>query len=129
MTQEERSFLRKALQSLEGAASEFSNRRYDNCANRSYYACFQAAIYALQEAGITARSGLWGHDYVPAQFEGQLINRRHRFGTELRGVLENVRALRWRADYYEDTVSRTEAERALRRTQRFVNSIQGGEPQ
>lgn len=40
-------FLLKALDSINGAESEFANRRYDNCANRCYYACFQAAISAL----------------------------------------------------------------------------------
>jgi uncharacterized protein (UPF0332 family) len=32
--------LKKALESLAGAESEFANARYNNCANRCYYACF-----------------------------------------------------------------------------------------
>ncbi len=69
-------FLAKAEESLAGAESEFVSGCYNNCANRCYYACFQAAIAALQQAGIRARGGQWGHDFVQAQFIGQLINRR-----------------------------------------------------
>lgn len=68
----------------------------------------------------------WGHNYVPAQFEGQLVNRQHRCSSSLRGTLERNLALRVRADYDEDVVSRTEAERALRRTRQFVSAIQEG---
>lgn len=120
-----RPFLLKARQSLEGAESEFSSGRYDNSANRCYYATFQAAIAALQLAGIQARGGEWGHEFVPAEFEGRLIYRRKLYPTELRGILERNHALRRTADYDEDVVSRTEAERALRRTRLFVSTIAG----
>jgi uncharacterized protein (UPF0332 family) len=66
---------------------------------------------------------------VPAQFEGQLINRRKLYATELRGVLARNYDLRRRADYTTNVVSQTEANRALRRTRTFVQAIQarGGE--
>jgi uncharacterized protein (UPF0332 family) len=92
-------FLDKAVQALESAENEYINHRYDNCANRCYYACFQAAIYALQQNGVRAGRGKWGHDFVPAQFEGHLLNRRHVYSGDLRGMLERLCALRTRADY------------------------------
>jgi uncharacterized protein (UPF0332 family) len=45
-------YLLKAMESFDGAESEFANRRYNNCANRSYYACCQAAVSALLDAAI-----------------------------------------------------------------------------
>src|SRR3712207_6276906 len=124
-------FLNKALESLAGAELEFANGWHNNCANRCYYASFQAAIAALQHAGIQTRGGQWGHAFVPSQFEGVLINRQHRYPTELRTMLERAYALRQKADYAEDAVSRIEAERGLRRTRTFVTTIEsfieGGE--
>jgi uncharacterized protein (UPF0332 family) len=59
-------FLSKAQESLDGAASEFSNGRYNNCANRCYYACFQAAVAALDMAGIHPTEGRaqWSYEFV-----------------------------------------------------------------
>ncbi len=121
-------FLSKAVESLAGAELEFSSGWYNNCANRCYYACFQAAIAALQRAGIRPLGDQWSHEFVPAQFDGGLIHRRKLYPTDLRNVLERNHALRRTADYDEDAVSRTEAERALRRARTFVTTIQGGEP-
>ncbi len=121
-------FFDKARESLIGAESEFLNERFNNSASRAYYACFQAAVAALQKAGITARGDEWGHDYVQSQFNGMLINRRHLYPTELRNILVRNYALRVRADYAEDVVSRTETERAVRRARLFVTTIvEGGE--
>ena len=119
-------FLDKALESLAGAEGEFLNGRYNNCANRCYYACFQAAIVALQRAGMAPRgaSGQWSHAFVPSQFDGVLINRRNLYSTELRGALAHTYGLRQTADYDEDPVTQTEANRALRRTRTFVQIIQ-----
>jgi uncharacterized protein (UPF0332 family) len=64
-------FLEKAIESLAGAESELANGRYDNCAHRCYYACFQAAIAAFQRAGVHARGGQWGHEFVQAEFVRQ----------------------------------------------------------
>lgn len=126
MTERSSLFLAKAIQGLEGATSEYLNRRYDNCANRCYYACFHAAIHALQIGGVAQRGSQWSHSYVPAQFDGQLVGRRHLYPSELRGILGRNLAVRLRADYDEDVVTQTEAERALRRSRPFVTAIQEG---
>jgi uncharacterized protein (UPF0332 family) len=82
-------FLAKAQESLAGAESEFTNGRYNNCANRCYYACFQAAVAALSRAGIrpSGQGAEWGHAFVQARFAGELINRRKVYPSSLRGFL------------------------------------------
>lgn len=119
-------FLAKAEQSLAGAESEIINDRYDNCANRCYYACFQAAISALSREGIQPRGtpGRWDHDFVHAEFVGQLINRRKRYPADLRDALSRTLILRRVADYTLQHVTQTEAYRALRRTRTFLETIQ-----
>lgn len=120
------SYAVKAAESLAGAGSEMANARYNNCANRCYYACFQAAVAALVQEGVHPTREQWGHDFVQAQFIGILINRRKRFGTDLRGTLERAYALRQVADYQEQQVGETQANRAVQRTQQFVESVLGG---
>jgi uncharacterized protein (UPF0332 family) len=126
------SFVLKALESPAGAESEFANARYNNRANRCYYACFQAAIAALQNAGVTpgAASVRWSHSLVPAQFDGQLINRRKLYPSELRGTLSLAYTRRQVADYSTDVVTHTQAARILRRTRALVQAITArtGEP-
>ncbi len=117
-------FLEKALESLAGAESEFANERYNNTANRAYYAVFHAAIAALQGAGIRPVGGEWGHEFVPGQFDGLLINRRHIYPTELRGILSRNFGVRLDADYRENPVTQTEAGRSLRRSRTFVRAVQ-----
>src|SRR5213075_1341880 len=94
-------YLRKALESLAGADSEFANGRYNNCANRCYYACFQAAIAALIRDDIRPprTNGEWSHDFVRAQVDGVLIHRRKRLPPALRGTLNRDLSLRLKADY------------------------------
>jgi uncharacterized protein (UPF0332 family) len=119
------SFLQKAEESLAGAESEFVNSRYNNAANRCYYACFQAAIHALIAAGIQPAGGReeWGHDFVQAQFNGQLINRRKLYPAALRGTLDQNYRLRVVADYWAQAVGETRAIRAIRRTKEFLERI------
>jgi uncharacterized protein (UPF0332 family) len=121
-------YLRKALESLAGADSEFANGRYNNCANRCYYACFQAAIAALIRDDIRPprTNGEWSHDFVRAQVDGVLIHRRKRLPPALRGTLHRDLSLRLTGDYAGDDVSRTEAERAVRRCRYFVEAVQEG---
>jgi uncharacterized protein (UPF0332 family) len=128
VSRQEPLFLDKAQESLAGAQSEFVNGRYNNCANRCYYACFQAALYALEQAGIqpTSTPGRWGHDFVQAQFAGQLVNRRKLYPRELHEALVRTYILRQVADYHRDVVAETQAGRALRRTQAFLAAIQRG---
>lgn len=117
-------FIAKAVESLAGAESEFALGRYNNCANRCYYATFQAAVSALHRAGIRpGRDDQWSHYSVPAQFDGQLVNRRKLYPADLRGVLARNHDLRRRADYAVDAVGEAEAGRALRRTRLFVQTV------
>src|SRR3954452_24450853 len=110
-------FLEKAEESLAGAASELANGRYSNCANRAYYACFQAAISGLIQAGMgkSRSSGQWSHEFVRAQFVGELLNRRKMYPGELRDTFERVYKLRETADYHAERVTQVQASRATRR--------------
>src|SRR5712692_1414030 len=121
-------FLDKAQECLAGAESEYVNNRYNNAANRCYYACFQAAIYALIKAGIqlSSRDGQWGHDFVQAQFNGQLINRRKLYPAELRRTLEQNYRLRQAADYKTERVTEIRAARAVSRAERFLEAVRVG---
>jgi uncharacterized protein (UPF0332 family) len=116
-------FLDKARESIAGARIEYQSGRYNNSANRSYYAVFQAAIHALQMEGFQAFQGEWGHNFVQSQFNGQLINRRHRYPTDLRSALLDNYRLRTRGDYEIRTVTEVLASRALQRAERFVGAI------
>ncbi|HET8626123.1 MAG TPA: HEPN domain-containing protein [Thermomicrobiales bacterium] len=118
-------FLRKAEESLAGAASELTNGRYNNAANRAYYACFQAAVAALDLAGIRPPGGRedWGHGFVQGQFAGELVARRKRYPADLRGALAQVFALRAQADYKLADVSQAQATRAVARARAFVAAI------
>src|SRR5206468_3900009 len=121
-------FLDKAEENLAAAESEFANRRYNSCASRGYYACYQAAIYALIQAGIqpSSRAGQWGHDFVQAQFNGELVNRRKLYPSSLRDVLRQTYALRVKADYELDHVREIRAARALSKVTDFVEAIRTG---
>jgi uncharacterized protein (UPF0332 family) len=130
MIERHRVFREKAQENLASAQSEFINGRYNTCARSCYYACFQAAIYALAQAGIQPRrtDGQWGHDFVQAQFNGELINRRKRYPVGLRPTLSQTYALRETADYTTDHVTELRAARAVTRTESFIETIeQGGE--
>lgn len=126
MIEEEPIYLAKAVESLQGAESEYVNGRYHNCANRCYYACFQAGVHALADAGITPSGSraTWAHDTLQAEFVGQLINRRKLYPSELRDTLSRTLKLRHTADYSRDVVSEVQAARTLRRTRAFVQAVQ-----
>ena len=115
--------LAKAEECLEGAESEFVNGRYNNCANRCYYACFQAAISALIRSGIrpTGDQWEWGHGFVQARFASDLVYRRKLYPDDLRDTLSRTMLLRLTADYEADSVTSTEAQRALRRARLAVS--------
>jgi len=116
-------YLFKAVESLNGAESEFAAGRFNNCANRCYYACFQAAVAALERENIRPGGGNWNHAFVPSQFDGLLIHRRKRYPTSLRGTLTDTYTLRVTADYRRGQVTRTDAARTLRRTRAFVQAV------
>lgn len=115
-------YLMKAEESLTSAENDLIDQRFNSCANRSYYACLQAAIAALLGEGMRPR-GQWGHEFVQAQFAGQLIGRRKRYPSSLRGVLAQNLRVRQRADDEPDPVSRTEGEHSVRRSRGFVAAV------
>lgn len=117
-------FLAKARESLAGARSEASNRRYNNSANRCYYACFQAAVAALLREGISPSGAQWEHRFVQSQFAGQLINRRKLFPAAFGDVCTGLFEIRRVADYRGTNVGATVANRALRRATGFVEAVQ-----
>lgn len=123
MQEQDDVFLEKAEENLEAAQSEFVGRRYNSSASRSYYACFQAAIYALASIGIRPTRGFWGHDFVQAQFNGELINRMKLYQVSLRGTLNQNYTLRERADYTADRVSEVRASRAVARAEEFLEAV------
>ena len=116
----------KAQENLASSASELANGRYNACTNRASYACSQGAIAALLTAGIRPTGNDWGHDFVQAQFAGQLITRRKQYSSALRDTLPRLFDLRRRADYEPAAVSATQADRAVRRAQDLVVAIMGG---
>jgi uncharacterized protein (UPF0332 family) len=119
-------FWMKALENMDSAASELTNRRYNASANRAYYAVFHAAIVALLRAGIQPHSAQWGHGFVQAQFAGQLVTRRKVYPAALRDTLPRLAELRERADYGLTPVSQTQAARGVRRAHEFIEAIQRG---
>ena len=126
MAEREAIYLEKAVESLDGAASELVNGRYTNCANRCYYSCFQAAIYGLAEAGVqpAGARATWSHETLQGAFARELISRRKVYSGDLRSVLLRNQELRLTADYEPHTVTQTQALRALRRTETFIEAIQ-----
>jgi len=118
-------FLREARESLDGAESEATDGRFNNCANRCYYACYQAAVAALMQAGVRTPGtrGQWSHEYVPAQFAGLLIQRRKLYPSSLRDASARTRAMRQIADYEDKMIPREQAERLVRRAREFVDAV------
>ena len=114
--------LRKASESLQNAESEMAFGRLNSCANRCYYACFQAATAALLLEGIRP-TGRRTHGYVQAQFAGQVVNRRKRYGTDLRRVLLDNYLLRIDAGYRIAMVDQAEARQALHGSGAFVGAV------
>jgi uncharacterized protein (UPF0332 family) len=123
-------YLDRARESLMGARSELEAARYSNSANRSYYAVFQAAIHAILAEGISPpRPDDWDHGWVQSQFNGMLINRRHRYSPDLRRVLTDNYEVRVRADYTTRVLTEILASRSLQRAERFVAAIVSREAQ
>jgi uncharacterized protein (UPF0332 family) len=116
-------YLRKAEESAAGALSELESERFNNCMNRAYYAVFQAAISALLRNGIWRGDRKWPHAFVQSEFIAKLINRRRSYPPRLRATLSDLLSLRHRADYSGSTISRAEANLAVRRCQEFVEAV------
>jgi len=118
-------YLRKAEDSVAGAASEYANGRFDNCANRAYYACFQAVVAALLREGIRppGLTGRWGHDFVQARFVGDLINRRRLYPAGIRDALFRGMELPQTSDYRTERVSAIQASRQVARARGYVDAV------
>jgi len=118
-------YLAKAHENLAGAASELRHGRTNSCTRSAYYACFHSAIAALLHAGLTAPEPArgWGHDWVHASFVGQLIQRRKLYPASLRRILPDVLALRHKGDYRVTSVSRREAQQAVRSAHILVQAV------
>jgi uncharacterized protein (UPF0332 family) len=110
---------------VHSAQSELVNGRFNSCASRAYYACYQAAIFALIQSGIhsTGSRRDWSHEFVQAQFNGVLINRRRLYPVSIRNTLNENYMLRLTADYGTVLVTEVRAGRAVARAERFVEDI------
>lgn len=74
-------------------------------------------------AGASARTGQWDHGFVQAEFVRLLIDRRKLYPSSLRDVLSRNYRRREVGDYDDVLVSRTEADRAVRRGRELVEAI------
>ncbi len=128
MAEPDRTYLLKAMEARDGAATAFLARRYNNCANRAYYACFAAAVYTLERAGFhsTGAQTTWSHSALQATFNRELITRRKVYPAELREILPRTYKLREAADYSRRFVSSREASRVLQQSQQFIAAVQDG---
>jgi uncharacterized protein (UPF0332 family) len=106
-------FLDKARESLASAEDDFSKQRYNSCARNGYYAAFQAAVAALITEGVRPRRGVWGHDFVQAEFQGRLVYRRKIYSSHFRRVLSDLFRSRAEADYTDRSLSRPDSDRVL----------------
>ena len=118
-----RSFALKAEENIAAAECEYHHRRYNASANRAYYAMFHAAIAALLYFGILPPKGQWGHGWVQATFNKQLIRRKKVYPAKLLPDLMVAMTIRETADYRETMISEKECRRLLRRAQNFVSLV------
>ena len=123
-------FWAKAEENLAGAVSEYEHRRFDTCAKLAYYACYHAAVAVLLQEGVPPPrdGGIWGYDFVQAQFTRRFIRQRKQYPASLSAVLSRGSDLRQMADYRAKHVTETPALRALQRATEFMRELrqQGG---
>ena len=86
---------------------------------------YQAAIYALLRGGVPppVRGATWSHAFVQAEFVRLLIDRHKRYPSELRGTIDQCRALGLIGDCETTAVSRTQCQRSVRRAREFIDRI------
>lgn len=120
---EPQAYLDKAQEDLQAAEVCVNSGLLNNAARCAYFAVYHAAIAALLVAGIRVKD--WDHDKVQANFNGVLIGKRHLYGQDLTGVLNDLMRLRLMADYTAESVAKKAAERALRAAQRFIVAVEG----
>lgn len=63
---------------------------------------------------------------MQGQFNGELVNRRHLYPSELRATLPQNFRLRQAADYGLEQVTEVRAARAVSRAERFVEAVERG---
>jgi len=117
---ESRLFLAKARESLASAEADLQAERFNSAANRAYYAVYQAAVSLLIWHGIRPRGRSWEHRFVMSEFSGKLVARRKVVSGQLSGKLELLFTTRLVADYDQESVSRRQADRAVREARHFV---------
>jgi uncharacterized protein (UPF0332 family) len=114
----------KALESLNAAELCFQQKMYNSTANRAYYAMFQAAIAALEQVGVRAAKGSWGHDTLQAVFADQLIRQRKLYPRHFASFLPNGFQTRQLADYGNEMLSQRKARTILRWAREFVKQVE-----
>ena len=119
-------FLDKARESLASAEDDFAKGRFNACARNGYYAAFQAAVAALIAEGVRPRRGVWGHDFVQAEFQGRLVYRRKMYSSQFRRVLSDLFRSRAEADYTDRSLSRPDSERVLVTARDLVTAVGEG---
>jgi uncharacterized protein (UPF0332 family) len=115
-------FFTKAERNLASANMLFDAGHYDDAMNRAYYAVFHAAISILAQHGIRNDSN--PHEWVQAQFSAELINRRKVFRSDFANVLPELQRARHDADYKENSVSKANVERHIRKATLFCTTVQ-----
>jgi uncharacterized protein (UPF0332 family) len=125
VTPDATAYLAKARESLASAEADLATGRFNSAASRAYYAAFHAGIAILIENAITPRGVAWEHRFVISQLSGKLIRRRKVLRAELSGKLDRLLELRLVADYRLASVSRSDAQQAVREARRVVEQIAG----
>lgn len=118
-----KSWLSKSIENLAAAQLCFDNDHFNACVNRLYYAMFHAGAAALMKNGIAPSKKKIGHDWLQANFSGQLIQGRKIFPARFRPYLSDAQALRDIADYKSYSVSKNVAARELNKAKDFVNGV------
>lgn len=116
-------WLDKANENLAAAQLCFDNDHFNACANRLYYAMFQAGIAAMVKHGLLKPDAEVGHDWLQANFAGQLIRHRKVFPAKFRSYLYEVYKARVEADYRLSSISKKVATGELKKAKEFINAI------
>ena len=117
-------YWKKANENLEMTALALDEKKYNACASRAYYSVFLAGIAALLKlTSVRAKDNEWQHSQVQAELNRQLIMRRKVLPADVGRIPMDLMELRHLADYKSQSVSATEAKRALSRAQHFLYAI------
>ena len=118
-----RIFIVKAQENIAAAECEYNHGRYNASANRAYYAMFHIAVAALLYHSVVPPGLRWGHSWVQAAFNEQLIKRKKVYPSKLASSLIAVMSLREVADYKDAMVSQKRAYRALQKAKEFTANV------